>query len=253
MQGQVNFYIGQVDPEQGKISSSPLQPSSSSPPSRLKGFRSQTVRFFGDEKNKEASKSIKQTSFQSTDKLLFKIMTNGSYFGEVDIIFRRKRVYFLATASDCDLYLLSRTEFENIVMNEYPHIFQEMKALAVKREERDLEMIESSLKRAREENQIRDWMVAMEDETIMKNVRTLFRDSVATEVDDHEIQPLEEMFEEMKEKLPLEELLNNFEVSRSDGEEEEDEEASADSDIKFEDVSTIGLQKMYSQFRGRPA
>lgn len=41
--------------------------------------------------------------------MLFKIMTNGSYFGEVDIIFRRKRVYDLITASDCDMYILSRT------------------------------------------------------------------------------------------------------------------------------------------------
>lgn len=238
-----------MDQEGGKMASPQMSGSPNTSPSRVKAFRSQTVRFFGDEKNKEGAKSIKQQSFQSSDKLLFKIMTNGSYFGEVDIIFRRKRVYHLATASDCDLYILSRTEFENIVMNEYPHIFQEMKTLALKREERDLEMIENSLKTAREENLSKEWMLSMDDETIMKNVRTLFRDSVATEVEDHEIQTLEEMFEEMKEKLPLEELLNNFEVSKSDEEADGDDDSN-DSDVKFEDVSSIGLQKMYSQFRG---
>ena len=193
---------------------------------------------------------MKPQSFVSSDKLLFKIMTNGSYFGEVDIILRRKRVYYLVTASDCDLYILSRTEFENIVMNEYPHIFQEMKMLALKREEKDLSMIEASLRSARNDNNMRDWMQSMDTETIMKNVKKMFNESVSTEVDDHEVPPLETMFEDMKEKLPLEELLNNFEVSKSE-DEDESNSSSNDSDIKFEDVTSIGLQKMYSQFRGQ--
>ena len=193
---------------------------------------------------------MKPQSFASSDKLLFKIMTNGSYFGEVDIILRRKRVYYLVTASDCDLYILSRTEFENIVMNEYPHIFQEMKMLALKREEKDLSMIEASLRSARHDNNMRDWMQSMDNETIMKNIKKMFNESVSTEVDDHEVPPLETMFEDMKEKLPLEELLNNFEVSKSE-DEDESNSSSNDSDIKFEDVTSIGLQKMYSQFRGQ--
>ena len=193
---------------------------------------------------------MKPQSFVSSDKLLFKIMTNGSYFGEVDIILRRKRVYYLVTASDCDLYILSRTEFENIVMNEYPHIFQEMKMLALKREEKDLSMIEASLRSARHDNNMRDWMQSMDNETIMKNIKKMFNESVSTEVDDHEVPPLETMFEDMKEKLPLEELLNNFEVSKSE-DEDESNSSSNDSDIKFEDVTSIGLQKMYSQFRGQ--
>lgn len=69
---------------------------------------SSTTKFFNDEKkdNKEGLGKAKESA---KGKLLFKIMTNGSYFGEVDIIFRRKRVYDLVTASDCDFYILSRT------------------------------------------------------------------------------------------------------------------------------------------------
>lgn len=176
-------------------------------------------------------------------------MTNGSYFGEVDIIFRRKRVYDLITSSDCDLYILSRTEFENIVMNEYPHIYHEMKLLAIKRETKDITMVEDSLMRAKESKD-KPWLAGVDVNAAMKNIKKLFKESIYTEVDNHEIQPLEEMFENMKEKLPLEELLNNFEVSNSD-EHSDGEGASEDSDVKFEDVASIGLEKMYSQFKGR--
>lgn len=189
-----------------------------------------------------------EKQLDTTGKLLFKIMTNGSYFGEVDIIFRRKRVYDLITGSDCDLYILSRTEFENIVMNDYPHIYQEMKMLAIKREAKDLKMIKDSLVRAKEARD-KPWLAGVDVDAALKTIRKVFQDSIHTEVDNHEIQPLEEMFENMKEKLPLEELLDNFEVSRSDEDSERDH-SSEENDVKFSDVVSIGLEKMYSQFQG---
>jgi hypothetical protein len=161
-------------------------------------------------------------------------------------------------------------------MNEYPHIYHEMKKLAYKRELRDLNMIEDSLMRRmqpekyaelkkkeikREEspdptpeeialkNEIMTTPVTNGDslEKLMVKIRKSFQDSICTEVDNHEIVPLPQMFEEMKEKLPLEELLDNFEVSKS-GDEEEEEDLD-NSDVKFSDVMSIGLQKMYSQFQ----
>jgi CRP-like cAMP-binding protein len=241
--GQVNFYVGHLDTDQAAGISSVGSPS---PNRRGRGLQSMNTRFFNDEK--KPSGGAENEKSLTHGKLLFKIMTNGSYFGEVDIIFRRKRVYDLVTGSDCDLYILSRTEFENIVMNEYPHIYQEMKLLAVKRESKDVTMIEESLIRAKAAKS-KPWLAGVDVETGIKNIRKLFKDSIYTEVDNHEIQPLEEMFDDMKEKLPLEELLDNFEVSRSeDG--SDDVEASEDSDVKFDDVVSIGLEKMYSQFKG---
>ena len=41
--------------------------------------------------------------------LLFKQMTNGSYFGEIDMIFGRRRNSSVVATTDCDMYTLSRT------------------------------------------------------------------------------------------------------------------------------------------------
>jgi hypothetical protein len=138
-------------------------------------------------------------------------------------------------------------------MNEYPHIYQEMKNLAFKREERDLEMIRDSLDRVMNLNKDKGTQVDMYMERIQRN----FKNSVCTEVDNHEIMPLAEMFEEMKEKLPLEELLDNFEVSNSEDEDDEkdgdDGSHSDSSEVAFSDVNSIGLEKMYNQFQGTAA
>ena len=183
-------------------------------------------------------------------KLLFKIMTNGSYFGEVDIIFRRKRMHDLITATDCEFYILSRTEFENIVMNEYPHIFISLRQLAFNREEKDLGMINDSL--TQENKKIKEPIDQIKVPLVITRIRKILRDSICTEVDNHEVVPLEQMFEEMKEKLPLEELLDNFEVSKSENEddkEDDDKEDSDTSEVKYSDVISIGLEKMYNQFQ----
>lgn len=226
--GQVNFYIDE-NLTQSK--------------SRNKAFVTAQTKFFNedkkDNKNSEKSKLLETTK----GKMLFKIMTNGSYFGEVDIIFRRKRVYDLVTAMDCDFYILSRTEFENIVMNEYPHIYQEMKQLAFKREERDLEMIKDSLVRVNPNDPERI-------DSSYNSIRKMFQNSICTEVDNHEIAPLEEMFEDMKEKLPLEELLDNFEVSNSEDEKDDENDDDLDSsEVSFTDVRSYGLDNMYKQFK----
>jgi len=41
--------------------------------------------------------------------VLFKMMTNGSYFGETDLILRRRRGHTIVAASKCDMYIINRT------------------------------------------------------------------------------------------------------------------------------------------------
>lgn len=41
--------------------------------------------------------------------IIFKTMTNGSYFGDTDIIQRRRRNCNLVATSECDCFTLSRT------------------------------------------------------------------------------------------------------------------------------------------------
>lgn len=214
-------------------------------------MRNNSGKLFAEESQKLSkisaiSSDLRHESTLDSKKVLYKIMTNGSYFGEVDIIFRRKRVYDLVTTTDCDLYILSRTEFENIVMNEYPHIFKELHNLAIKREEKDLSMIHDTLKNLIEND--KNPCPEQSLEKMMGGITKKFKESICTEVDNHEIIPLEEMFEEMKEKLPLEELLDNFEVSNSEDEGGKKEDYDSN-DVKYNEIYSIGLEKMYSQFQ----
>lgn len=50
----------------------------------------------------------------------------------------RKRDCFARAQTRCDCFMLSRTDFENVVMQMYPHIFWELKIWAIKKEKADI-------------------------------------------------------------------------------------------------------------------
>lgn len=60
-------------------------------------------------------------------------MIPGSYFGEIEIIFRSKREFTVTCESETELFYLSRYDFENILEKEFPHIIDQMKMVAKKR------------------------------------------------------------------------------------------------------------------------
>lgn len=81
---------------------------------------SQTKKFFEDEKldfdnfmserNKEnnQNKSLRKKLSNLSSVTNFMTMTNGSYFGEVEIILRKRRTCMLVAATECDMFFLSR-------------------------------------------------------------------------------------------------------------------------------------------------
>lgn len=50
-------------------------------------------------------------------------MINGSYFGEIDIILNRKRKFNALCETECELYYLTKFDFENIILSDFPHIY----------------------------------------------------------------------------------------------------------------------------------
>ena len=64
-------------------------------------------------------------------------MVNGSYFGEIEIIFDKKRAYSAYCESDCELYTISRIDFEEIITEEFPTIKDKLKEKALEREKRN--------------------------------------------------------------------------------------------------------------------
>jgi len=47
-------------------------------------------------------------------------MISGSYFGEIDIIYKRKRMFMASAGEDSELYYINRFEFVNTIEKEFP-------------------------------------------------------------------------------------------------------------------------------------
>ena len=66
--------------------------------------------------------------------VIYKTMRNGAYFGDVDVIFRRRRNCICKAVSKVDAFCFSQKDFENILRLEHPHIWKDMKEQAVVKE-----------------------------------------------------------------------------------------------------------------------
>ncbi len=63
-------------------------------------------------------------------------MTAGGYFGDIDIIYKRQRTFTVRSHVDTDFLTLSKQIFEDVLVVEYPEVFQEMAVIAFEREKR---------------------------------------------------------------------------------------------------------------------
>jgi len=87
----------------------------------------------------------------------FKDMLEGGYFGEIDIIFKRTRSFSTRSAVDTDFLTLSKTIFEEVVVNDYPEVYEEMYLVAYER----LKRLKEAKKRAIKE--FREWQDDQKD------------------------------------------------------------------------------------------
>lgn len=63
-------------------------------------------------------------------------MIEGGYFGEMDIIFRRSRTFTVIASTDTDFLTLSRQIFDEVIVKDFPDIYEEMQMVAYEREKR---------------------------------------------------------------------------------------------------------------------
>ncbi len=70
-------------------------------------------------------------------------MIQGSYFGEIDIIFKRKRQFTATTGEDTEIYYITRLEFGQVIEKEFPTIYAEMLKEAVEKDDRNQSAIEN--------------------------------------------------------------------------------------------------------------
>jgi CRP-like cAMP-binding protein len=69
--------------------------------------------------------------------IAFKDMIEGGYFGDLDIIFARKRRYsMISTAGESEFLILTKQIIEDTIIKEYPEVYEEMSIVALEREKR---------------------------------------------------------------------------------------------------------------------
>ena len=99
-------------PHKNRSTNSPLKrmKSTSSPFQRMTTLNHVVGVFGRKEKKALPNEETLKMILEDFDNVIpFKSMTNGSYFGESDIILRRRRNCTVVASTDCDMFYLSRT------------------------------------------------------------------------------------------------------------------------------------------------
>ena len=68
--------------------------------------------------------------------IAFKDMIEGGYFGDLDIIFKRKRRYSMLSTANSDFLTMTKQIFEDVIIKEYPEVYEEMTLIAIEREKK---------------------------------------------------------------------------------------------------------------------
>jgi CRP-like cAMP-binding protein len=69
---------------------------------------------------------------------VFKAWPRGAYFGEIEIIFDKRRICSAKSSprADTDLFILNKKYYQTLIHNDYPDIDKELRDIAIERETR---------------------------------------------------------------------------------------------------------------------
>jgi hypothetical protein len=63
-------------------------------------------------------------------------MIEGGYFGDLDIILKRKRKFTMVAHFESEFLIMTKLILEEIIIKEYPEVYEEMTLVAFEREKR---------------------------------------------------------------------------------------------------------------------
>ena len=160
--------------------------------------------------------------------LNLKVLEAISYFGESDIFLKKERRFDALASKDSHVMLLARIDFESIVKEEFPHVYRELSQIAIEKYDRELKLaweIKGVVKASCPELELDD------------------SDEEEQAAADLEEQPflrltLQDLFEQSKDRFPIEELLQG------------DAGGLNDSTLDFERVKTGEIEVLAREFRG---
>ena len=143
------------------------------------------------------------------------------YLGETDVFFKRNRQNYAVASEECHLMILSRTELEGIIQDEFPHVYQELQKASIMRQARLTARIDnmSSLFKSKSINRTIDQNL-MDDRTNTKSATGLNK--------------AEDLYYKSLTAYPIEDLIG--------------EEACLNPSLTFDEVNSRGIELLYNQY-----
>lgn len=176
----------------------------------------------------------------------FKLFSLGAYLGEEEIIFQNLRRYHLKAANDCELMILSREDFDNVLKKDFPHIYAKICEIAEKRKNGNMEVKRKVLKLIT--NTARKQGIALTREYMSKNLnRTLKR--LEAQKRSMMDKSLFEFYKDTLYQNPLEEMVKDIHIKEYDPKDLEDELEDMKKD--FKQIKSPGLVKIYTDWKSK--
>lgn len=131
------------------------------------------------------------------------------------------------------------------MLNEFPHIYQEIKALALKRNQRNFNMKKKAIKKIKDSSFESD---------------LLNEDDSSSNFSD--LKDLDEFFEEARDRFPLEVMVKETNYRTIEAEKSSDESRSSsssepitpvstESELDLDDIRSVGTDKIYYELEGK--
>lgn len=174
----------------------------------------------------------------------FKLFSSGSYLGEEEIIYQNLRKYHLKAANECELMILSKEDFENVLKKDYPHIYAKICGIAEKRKNCNVEVKRKVLKfittAAGKQG------ITLTREYMSKNLnRTLKR--LEAQKRNIKEKTLFEFYKDTLHQNPVEELIKDVNINEYNPRDLDDDLEEMKKDFKA--IKSPGLVKIYNDWK----
>lgn len=173
--------------------------------------------------------------------LAFKLFGTGSYLGDEEIFFQTNRRFYLKAANDCELMLLSKIDFDNILKFEFPHIYKKLFSFAEKKLHHNLKIKNRLMTIIGKLSQNKPYVPG--ENVSDKNMSYCSRD-LKVRSENKKIATLHELYTQAEELHPIDMMFRNIDIQEYEG--------SNDNNVEeFEDIKTPGLIKMYNDWKSK--
>ncbi len=200
--------------------------------------------------SKKKQKSVENIYSLLNCKLFaIKQFSSGCYIGDEEIYAKGNRLFHFKAGTNCEMYLLSRIDFENIIEPEFPHIYKKL-------------IKNSKLKLEHHQKMSKKLLQNIYDISIKSNVKLKdfdhymkgygdkdkFSKNYTHLTKNNKILSLRELYKTTNMETPIEAIFKDLNIKEYQMSEEE---INSEEDEEYIKIKTPGLQKMYKEWKSK--